>query len=508
MATTIADPGVGGIPRVMSRSQSSSRRMIRTQASDVDEALFSTSRPSSNTTAREGRPKFDSKAPDAVVISAADLHALKSGATIMSRDELRRQKQEQEAQRAEKSAIARARKEKILKLEEERKQRESSVGEFEHEARETRSNLVNNANRAQDEQMDDVKHMNQMMLYARCVTIRDAQLQEKRQLAREREEEEKRLNALMEVERIEALRAAEERERARQIEQKRGASIIVQQMDEREKDRIRQLELKEQESALMLARIKELERKDEEEKARKVVEGKKLLQEIVRANETQTFEKQRRKQFDMEEDRRIAAYLREKERREQEYEENQRRLKADKELEIARLRAAQEKARDQQAELDALRAKRAQEAGERKWRAQEREAAEKRAKMQEDMARAREQQRMEKELKMAEQARQERMIFERIISVQRDQEENERRKFDEEKAVRVAHRQEIQGQMAEHEAARTAARLARFEEGKQLKAKQVEEKRRLEDIKQQKLEQLIRAGVPEKYQAELTKKRF
>lgn len=31
-----------------------------------------------------------------------------------------------------------------------------------------------------DEDMDDVKHMNQMMLYSKIVTIRDAQIQEKR----------------------------------------------------------------------------------------------------------------------------------------------------------------------------------------------------------------------------------------------------------------------------------------------------------------------------------------
>ena len=31
-----------------------------------------------------------------------------------------------------------------------------------------------------DEEMDDVKHMNQMMLYSKVVTIRDAQVQEKR----------------------------------------------------------------------------------------------------------------------------------------------------------------------------------------------------------------------------------------------------------------------------------------------------------------------------------------
>ena len=38
---------------------------------------------------------------------------------------------------------------------------------------------------ALDEEMDDVKHMNQMMLYSKIVTIRDAQIQEKRSAAGE-----------------------------------------------------------------------------------------------------------------------------------------------------------------------------------------------------------------------------------------------------------------------------------------------------------------------------------
>lgn len=46
--------------------------------------------------------------------------------------------------------------------------------------------------------------------------------------------------------------------------------------------------------------------------------------------------------------------------REAEYEEEQTRIRKEKELEVGRLRAMQERARDHQAEQDALRAKRNQ----------------------------------------------------------------------------------------------------------------------------------------------------
>lgn len=54
---------------------------------------------------------------------------------------------------------------------------------------------------------------------------------------------------------------------------------------------------------------------------------------------------------------------REKDRREREEEARKEEQKAEKEREIARLRAKQEKARDAQAEEDAVRARRAQEKG-------------------------------------------------------------------------------------------------------------------------------------------------
>ena len=47
------------------------------------------------------------------------------------------------------------------------------------------SNLLENAERARDEQLDDVKHMNQMTLYAKVVTVRDKQLEENKELEQE-----------------------------------------------------------------------------------------------------------------------------------------------------------------------------------------------------------------------------------------------------------------------------------------------------------------------------------
>ena len=63
-----------------------------------------------------------------------------------------------------------------------------------------------------DEDRDDVKHMNQMMLYSKVVTIRDKQLEENKQLEGDWVAEQKRLDIMMEIERLKQCQEQEERE--------------------------------------------------------------------------------------------------------------------------------------------------------------------------------------------------------------------------------------------------------------------------------------------------------
>ena len=94
------------------------------------------------------------------------------------------------------------------------------------------------------------------------VTIRDAQLNEKKVIQKERLEEERRLDTIMEVERLKALKMYEEREHRRKEDQKNGATVIITQMRERERERVRQLELQDQEREAMLRQNHEM--KEEE----------------------------------------------------------------------------------------------------------------------------------------------------------------------------------------------------------------------------------------------------
>lgn len=77
------------------------------------------------------------------------------------------------------------------------------------------------------EQHDEAKAMNRMVNYCKCVTIRDAQLAERKYMMMEEEEENRRLDTLMETERLKALRIYEEREVQRKEERLKGAQVYA-----------------------------------------------------------------------------------------------------------------------------------------------------------------------------------------------------------------------------------------------------------------------------------------
>merc|ERR1712019_216297 len=114
--------------------------------------------------------------------------------------------------------------EKIRQMEEERK-KNVLLSDKEKDGRAQKNSVLERAKQMLDEDMDDVKHMNQMMLYSKVVTIRDAQIQEKRQVQGEKEEEERCLDCMMEIERLKGLKMYEEREKARIEDQRKGASV-------------------------------------------------------------------------------------------------------------------------------------------------------------------------------------------------------------------------------------------------------------------------------------------
>merc|ERR1711862_283865 len=109
---------------------------------------------------------------------------------------------------------------------------------------------------------------------------------------------------------------------------------------------------------------------------------------------------------------------------------------------------------------------------------------------------------------MGEQAKFERDEFERIIVVQLQQEEAERMWQSEEKQMRVNHSHELRSQIAAREEKALQERRDFLEEGNTIRAQIGVERKKLEKIKVRKIDELKKAGVPEKYWAELARKKI
>ena len=405
------------------------------------------------------------------------------------------------------SRKAEERKAKMLELEAKRKA-EVPPSDAELQSMREKAALLSASERQMAEELDDVKKMNQMMLYSKVVTIRDAQLNEKKVMSKERLEEERRLDTVMEVERLKALRMYEERDVKRKEDQKTGATVIINQMKERERERVRQLELMDMEREAMLRQNEDLKAEEMRQLQAKKAAGKKLLEEVALSNADQISLKQRAKDSEKDEERRIAGYLRAKEEREQMVAQEQAAIKAEKERETARLRAMQEKMKDKQAELDALRAKRAAEEAERQYRKQQQVEAERAASIQTSLDKARAAQKLEKERRLIEQAQQEKEEFDRILRVQREQEASETVAKQRALAAAYGHKEELQAQIMMNAEVRKKNRMDFLDEGVQQRSKMEADRLQLEAIKSHKMNALLSAGVPEKYTVDLANKKF
>jgi 23S rRNA pseudoU1915 N3-methylase RlmH len=100
--------------------------------------------------------------------------------------------------------------------------------------------------------LDDVKAMNQMVLYSKVVTIRDKQLEENKRLEQEWIDEQKKLDLMMEIERLKVLKEEEEREKRKAQARKKGAQVIVEQIQDRTIARMKEQEIRDKEKLELL----------------------------------------------------------------------------------------------------------------------------------------------------------------------------------------------------------------------------------------------------------------
>ncbi|VDK39807.1 unnamed protein product [Taenia asiatica] len=401
----------------------------------------------------------------------------------------------------------------MKKLDMERRANEK-LNELEEEARQKAQYLLAKAMEQRQDEEEEIKQLNAAITNAKIHTIRDAQVLEKQQIKKELAEENDRLDRMMEVDRQNALQVQAAIEAKRKEEEMLGACEIIKQINQNEQERLLRLEKAEQENMAVRKKIASEMLEEMNRRIDKKTKQQLLKEELDKC--TDSVRKMRLKKAEEERllDLKIMQEQKAKAEREAAFEEEQRVIRYEKERETNRLRGLQERAIDLQAEKDALRAKRAMEENERQWRRKELAAARRAQEAREEMNRERIKAEENKTRLLAMEATRNKMEFERILQHQKELIEKDRLEEERRNKMKMEFCNDLKKQICEKEQQRIAERNAFFEEGVRMEEEARLRRLRLEDAKSRKMEELRqalfyfsrKAGIPEKYLAEIERK--
>ena len=350
-----------------------------------------------------------------------------------------------------------------------------------------------------------VRIMDKMCLYAKTSTTRDKQLKERKEMENIYRKKEEKIDLMVEIERLKELKMQEDKEKQLQKMKQNGKQIILDQIEDNKKARLKQKELEEKEKLQLLKIIEEEQKKEQELNLIRIKEAEKRIQESVEANQKAILAKKERIKAEREEDLRLEQYNREKYKKEEEAYKEKKRLEHEKEIELQKLREKQEKVQDNQELLDEIRARRSFD--ETNMKAREKEKEEMRLKEQRirELILANNKQKLNKELQMAEEAIKEKEEFERIIK--EHQKEIQHEKELEKKKIRklLEHKEILKRQIIEKEEKERVNRREILEEGRKDQQIRDQYAKSIDAIKRDKIKYLRDLNIDEKYIAPLRK---
>lgn len=436
------------------------------------------------------------------VIDRSEFNRMKQSAVIKSKQDMKRERHEREANQELQQAKSKERKTRMMLKEAEAKER-APKSDIEMESEQQRQYYMQEAKKQRDDQADAVKLLNTLRERASAFTVRNAQLKDQEGRVEREKSYDTRMNMMMEVERLKALRKEEDEQQLKKqkaIQDRRGLEL---QIASRQKDRLLQEEAREQEGVQMKKSMHQALQEEEILMAKERVRQQQMMEIVKKENQKSLNRKTELKLRDIEEDQAIMRYDRLKAEEARLREEELQREAHEKELQISKLRTMQEKASNKQAELDERRAKRASEDREREARKKEAQALHKKTTQLQQMKEAHEKQAQYKKYQKATEMHRQKEEFDRIQA----QAENSLRKDRDHLSVKAHTRKEhsklIRDQIAEKEVLVQQQRTAKYEEGAQLRHKTQAEINKMKMIQEQMIKDCENQGVDSKYLMEM-----
>ncbi|TRY81858.1 hypothetical protein DNTS_011419, partial [Danionella cerebrum] len=237
----------------------------------------------------------DDPSGQSVILSSGDFRRIMLESHVPSEGE-KTAMQEVQRQALEEAMEAAEQRKAQMRQADMSRQKNKTLSDLEAEARDRAQYLLERANALRMEQEDEVKKLNEMIQKVQCHAVRDVQIQEKKQNRTEWLEEEKRLDAMMEVDRRRALETQEQIEQLRKQQMIQGKLCIMDQIQTRLEEKLLQDELKEQEGQQMLESLEMMQMEELKALERKKEEQKILLQEIQMINEKNLLAKEQKKE--------------------------------------------------------------------------------------------------------------------------------------------------------------------------------------------------------------------
>ena len=377
--------------------------------------------------------------------------------------------------------------------------------EYEKEKEKQNKRILEKAKRELEENFDEVKQMNSLMLSAQLASIRDKQIEERKRIEQKNKKMEEKIYIMCEIERLKDLNNREKLEKKLNEKKVEGKKELQKQILYNMKLKEEQKKIIQKEYEGNLKYQEKLKKEDEEKYITLKEKGKKLIKEIIEANKKAAEMKRNKKLKEIEEDQKLMEYNKNKALEEERKLKELKEIQAKKELEIAKIQEKQKRLIDNQSLLDELNMRRAFDAAEKAERKKEEiEMKNKQKKLDEMRSWNKKLMEFKKNI-IKEEAEEVKRDFDKTIEKQMKEREIELEKEKKILENLKKYKEDLQKLIISKEEEKKMKQREIIEEGRKIKQNQEEYYNRLKQIKQRKIDELKKMNVPQVYISNLQK---
>ena len=350
-----------------------------------------------------------------------------------------------------------------------------------------------------------VKQFDEICRKAKIATIWDRQMDERKMMEGMYINKEKRLDQMMELERLKEIKFIEEREKFSLNNKKLSQKAIIDQIYDNDFERNKKIEEKEREKILMLRQIEKMKDEDKQLIENKKIQKQKKIKEFVRDLDIMALNKKKKIIEEKEEDLKIKKFNLEKNAQEERFLAEKKRIAQLKERETAALREKQEKQKDKLDEVNEIKARKAMIEADMKEKQRVEEENLKRQKRIKEMIESNDLMLKIKKSLGEKEIEKDKEIVEKmkLESLKEEEEEKIKKRIKLEKMIE--NKIELEKQIMNKEKREKNKRIKELEEGKKISKEQDTYMKSLEEIRQQKIQELKDLNIKDAYIVPLQK---